>query len=206
MAVVDGPERIELRPRTGATKTGLIFIAGGGVAARAYAPLLRPIANAGHPVFVVKLPWRFAPWASHKDTAVARARDLMSANPSVPRWVVSGHSLGAVLACRVARTAGTQTGGLVLIGTTHPRDEDLSSLTIPVTKVYGSNDGVAPPARMFENKALLPAHTKWIAVNGGNHSQFGHYGHQLLDGKATISREAQQAITRAALLDALARR
>ena len=40
-------------------------------------------------------------------------------------------------------------------------------------------------------------------IKGGNHSQFGHYGHQLFDGKATISREAQQAATRTALLEAL---
>ena len=34
--------------------------------------------------------------------------------------------------------------------------------------------------------------------------QFGHYGHQLLDGKPAITRETQQAITRAAILEALA--
>jgi hypothetical protein len=53
------------------------------------------------------------------------------------------------------------------------------------------------------NKKLLPASAKWVEIKGGNHSQFGHYGHQLFDGKATISREAQQAITREILLEAL---
>jgi hypothetical protein len=72
-----------------------------------------------------------------------------------------------------------------------------------VTKVYGSNDGVAPPDRMFSNRGLLPKDTRWVEINGGNHSQFGHYGRQLFDGKATTSREAQQATTRAALLEAL---
>ncbi|HEX6096268.1 MAG TPA: alpha/beta hydrolase [Thermoanaerobaculia bacterium] len=45
---------------------------------------------------------------------------------------------------------------------------------------------------------------RWVEIRGGNHSQFGHYGHQLLDGHATIARDAQQAITRAAIFDALA--
>ena len=42
-----------------------------------------------------------------------------------------------------------------------------------------------------------------LEIKGGNHSQFGHYGHQLLDGKASTTREAQQSATRAALLEML---
>jgi hypothetical protein len=67
-------------------------------------------------------------------------------------------------------------------------------------KVYGSNDGVAPPDRMFSNKGLRPKHTHWVEIKGGNHSHFGHHGHQLRDGRATISRHAQQAATRSAFL------
>ena len=63
---------------------------------------------------------------------------------------------------------------------------------------------VAPVDRMLATKHLLPAHTKWVEVRGGNHSQFGHYGHQLLDGDATMARAEQQAITRAAILEVLA--
>ena len=40
-------------------------------------------------------------------------------------------------------------------------------------------------------------------VSGGNHSQFGHYGHQLFDGMPTISRSDQQQIARSAILDVL---
>jgi hypothetical protein len=63
-------------------------------------------------------------------------------------------------------------------------------------------DGVAPPNRVFSNKGLLPKDTQWVEVKGGNHSQFGHYGHQLFDGKASISRESQQAATRSVLIEA----
>jgi pimeloyl-ACP methyl ester carboxylesterase len=93
---------------------------------------------------------------------------------------------------------------MVLVGTSHPKEDDLSFLPMPVTKVYASNDGIAPPDRVRSKQRLLPKHTRWVYINGGNHSQFGHYGHQLMDGKATVSRTGQQTITRLALLRALA--
>jgi hypothetical protein len=53
------------------------------------------------------------------------------------------------------------------------------------------------------NRRLLPEQRRWIEIAGGNYSQFGHDGHQLFDGRATISREEQQSGMRSALLDAL---
>jgi hypothetical protein len=63
---------------------------------------------------------------------------------------------------------------------------------MPVTKVYGTRDGIAGHDDMLRNKHLLPPATQWIGIEGGNHVQFGHYRHQLGDDPATISREAQQ--------------
>lgn len=205
VSVVDGEETLDFVPARAEGRAALVFLCGSGVAAPAYAPLLRPIAEAGHAVFVVKLPYRFAPLAAHRARAVARARKAMSRHPAISRWVVSGHSLGAALACRLAHARPESVSALVLIGTTHPKDADLSFLPMPVTKVYASNDGVAPPDRVLANKGLLPAHTTWVEIEGGNHSQFGHYGRQLFDGKPTVSREAQQAAARSALLEALAK-
>lgn len=203
ISVVDGATMLEFMPTPPVGKPALVFICGSGVSAQAYAPLLRPIAEAGYPVFVVKLPYRFAPIESHKQAAVERARSVIASHPEIRHWVVSGHSLGGALACRVAQSDPKAFSALVLIGTTHPRQDDLSSFPVPVTKVYASNDGVAPPGRTLSNKGLLPKETQWVEIKGGNHSQFGYYGHQLFDGKATISRETQQAATRSALLEAL---
>jgi hypothetical protein len=72
-----------------------------------------------------------------------------------------------------------------------------------VTKIYATNDGIATPEMIAATRGLLPVDTRWVEIEGGNHSQFGHYGHQLFDGDATISRERQQEITRQALLQAL---
>jgi pimeloyl-ACP methyl ester carboxylesterase len=203
VSVVDGPATLAFVPAAAPGKTGLIFFCGSGIAAPAYAPLLRPIADAGYPVFVIKLPYRFAPLESHRLAALARARGVFATMPGVSQWVVSGHSLGGALAARLAQSRPPSLSALVLIGTTHPRDDDLSSLQIPVTKVYASNDRIAPRERVIANRRLLPAATRWIEINGANHSQFGRYGHQLFDGTASISRDEQEAITRSAILSAL---
>jgi hypothetical protein len=157
----------------------------------------------GYPVFIVKLPFRFAPLESQKQTAVERATSVTGSHPEISQWVLSGHSLGGALACRAVRADPTAFSAMVLVGTTHPKMDDLSSLTMQVTKVYASNDGIAPKDKILSNKRLLPKDTQWVEIEGGNHSQFGHYGHQLFDGKATVSREAQQAATRSALLETL---
>ena len=186
-------------------RDALIFFCGSGVAAQAYAPLLRPIADTGYSVFIIKLPYRFAPFESHKRAALKRAAQVMRSHPSVSRWVVAGHSLGGALAARMVSSQQNTLAGLVLIGTTHPKEADLSSLQIPVTKVFGSQDGIARPERVSATKHLLPQHTEWVEVEGGNHSQFGNYGHQLFDGDATISRAEQQAIVRSAIVKVLKR-
>jgi pimeloyl-ACP methyl ester carboxylesterase len=203
VAVSDQNDYLAFTPTKPLAKSALIFFCGSGVGAHAYAPMLRPIAAEGYPVFIVKLPLRFAPLESHKLGAIERALKIQRDHPSITKWVVSGHSLGAALACRAVRSNPNAFGAMVLLGTTHPKEDDLSNLTIPVTKVYGTADGIAPMEKVLANKSLLPPTTNWVQIQGGNHSQFGYYGHQLMDGTATIAREEQQRLARAALLTAL---
>jgi pimeloyl-ACP methyl ester carboxylesterase len=203
VTVVDSPTALEFLPAKPTGKSGLIFICGAGIHSHAYAPLLRPIADAGYPVSIVKLPYRFAPLSSHKEAAADRVRSLVAAHTEVLHWVIAGHSLGGAITARIAQTERGSDKAFVLIGTTHPKEHDLSKIDAQVTKVYATNDGVAPADKIMLNKALLPAGTKWVEIKGGNHSQFAHYGHQLFDGEATISREVQQAMTRETLLEAL---
>lgn len=202
VGVIETDEFLEFSP-SHPRATALMFICGSGVEADAYAPLLRPIADDGYTVTIVKLPFRFAPLESHKQGALERVRKAIGSHSSNLQWVVSGHSLGAALACRVAQSADSHVKAMVLLGTTHPKEDDLSRLAIHVTKVVATNDGVAPMAKVEANKSLLPPSTKWVTIVGGNHSQFGNYGHQLMDGKATISRDEQQGIARNALLERL---
>jgi alpha/beta superfamily hydrolase len=183
--------------------TGLLFFCGSGVEADAYAPMLRPISEQGYTVIIVKLPGRFAMLPGQKEIVMETAQKLIKSQPEIRKWVISGHSLGAALSCKFVQKFPESSSALVLVGTTHPKEDSLSGLTIPVTKVFGSVDGVAPVEKVDANRSLLPLATKWIKIKGANHSQFGNYGHQLQDGSATISREAQQSLVREEILNLL---
>jgi predicted alpha/beta-hydrolase family hydrolase len=203
IAVESDNEQLAFVPRASVKHAGLVFICGSGVTAEAYAPLLRPLADQGYRVVIVRLPYRFALLDGHRQEAIERALRHMGTEGGARRWVIAGHSLGGALAARLTHAHADRVSALVLLGTTHPRDHDLSSVRLPVTKVVAENDGVAPMDRVLANKAKLPLHTKWVEIPGGNHSYFGRYGHQLFDGTATISRDEQESIARAALLAAL---
>lgn len=72
-----------------------------------------------------------------------------------------------------------------------------------MTKIVGTRDGLATPAEVKENEPLLPRHTRWIWVDGGNHSQFGWYGFQPMDRRATIPAAEQREIMLQGVLDLL---
>lgn len=177
--------------------TTFVFFPGALVDPRAYAPLARSVASAGYSAFLVELPRRGAFGGADAPELDARIRSILTSEVSRARIVVGGHSRGAVVASRMASRNPTRLSGLVIIGSTHPRDHDLSSLGIPVTKVVGTRDGLASPDKVRRNAALLPSHTRWIWIEGGNHSQFGWYGFQPLDRRPRVD----ASIQRAAMLD-----
>jgi len=195
-------ESITFTPRT-PSNAALLFFPGGTVAPHAYAPLCRAIAEAGHEAVIVKMPFRWALFESQKRTTMNRALAIINATPR--RYVVAGHSLGGAIASRFAHEHGDAISGLVLLGTTHPTELDLSAARFPVTKLYATNDRIATPEKVEANRRLLPPHTEWVRIDGGNHVQFGYYAGQPGDGEATIPRERQQALVREAILAMLQR-
>lgn len=195
ITVVDTDEAISFTPKEAVGSIGLLFFHGGGVEPLAYAPLIRSVAEKGYRAVIVKLPYRFAPLDSHRQETIRRGRAVIAQLTSVEKWVVAGHSKGGKIATEFVRSDRSSVGALVLIATSHPKDFDLSGLTIPVKKLSASNDGVAPPPLIQSTKQNLPAHTQWVEIVGGNHSQFGFYGPQLGDGTATIDRAEQQRQT-----------
>ena len=176
-----------------ARSVGIVFFPGALVDPVAYAPLLRKVAEAGYPAFLVKLPLRGFSTETATAEAEVRARAIFTEQAAVRRWVVGAHSKGGLFACRVAAANEDLTGRLLLIGTAHPRHDDLSASGIAVTKILGTRDGQAGPSRVRASAHLLPATTRWVWIEGANHSQFARYGFPFGDKFATISRAEQEA-------------
>lgn len=183
---------------------GLIFFAGALVDPVAYAPLTRAVAEAGFPAYLVALPRRGAFGGADDPQLDARADSILGSAEG-RAWVVGGHSRGGVVASTIAARRPSAIAGLVLIGTSHPRDVNLSSLEVPVAKIVGTHDGLASPEEVRANDGLLPQTTDWTWVEGGNHSQFGWYGFQPGDRRAGVARTEQQQLMIAAVIDALER-
>lgn len=195
------PDALVFQPVRDRGDAGLIFYPGCPVPTEAYAPIARRIAEYGYPVFVMHVAYRCATAQDQQQQLFAATRAVVAS--SRRRWVLAGHSRGAVHASRLLSEEPRLVDGLVLIGTTHPRDVSLASLSIPVTKIYASLDGVAPEDKVRAGASLLPPSTHWVRIEGGNHRQFASYRYQLFDRSATISREAQQDQTIAAILTIL---
>jgi len=189
--VTDDETAIHFQPLIRKRATGIVFLPGGMVDPVAYTALLKSLASASHPAHLIRLPLRCACTASQISTIFAQITATVNANRDT-RWFLAGHSRGAMLATRFARESASDVAGLVLIGTTHPRDFDLSAVPLKVTKISGGNDGIASPAAIRANARLLPPATTWIEIPGANHAQFGYYRYQLLDGSPSITRDVQQ--------------
>jgi pimeloyl-ACP methyl ester carboxylesterase len=175
-----------------ADHTALVFLPGGAVDPDAYLPFVRAVADAGWPVALVRLPWRVA-FTEGGQIEVWRSATAVRASWGATRPIVlGGHSRGAALSALFASRYPADLSGLLLIGTTHPKDQDLSSLRIPVLKISGTRDCVADLETSKAGASKLPSQAVWTTIVGANHAQFGYYGTQLGDCSATISREDQQ--------------
>ena len=170
-------------------KEVLIFFPGAMVDPKAYVPLCRKIADNNIKVYLIKMPWRLA----SKGYNIPKKLNLFT--DTTKTYILAGHSLGAKMAGQFVYENPTLIDKLILIGSTHPRDISLASSKISIMKIYGSRDGVADEKSIMENKSKLPATVKFVKIEGANHSQFGYYGFQLGDNRATISREQQQKET-----------
>jgi pimeloyl-ACP methyl ester carboxylesterase len=206
VSVSETPEAWVFAPRSATPgPTALLFQPGGLVEPAAYAPLARAVAEKGHRVFLAKRAGGPAPIEAQKRAGVELGRAVRRANPDVVRWAVGGHSLGGAIAAASVRDEPGAFAGLILIGTTHPRDFDLTGYPGDVTQVVATNDGVAPVDRVEANRHRLPGLTTRVRIEGGNHAQFGDYGAQPGDRKADIDRGEQQALAAKAIDEALRR-
>lgn len=175
---VEGPTIWELRPSGPPSPVGVAFYPGARVDPRAYLALLRPLADAGHLVVVVKPPLNIgllAPAPPFDD------------HPGVTRWVLGGHSLGGTAAATVddPRVAG------LLFWASYPAD-DQSGRDVAALSVSGDRDGLAAPEDIAATADRLPAGARSVVVEGGVHAFFGDYGEQPGDGVPGVDRATAQ--------------
>jgi len=177
---------------------GLVLYPGGRVDPRSYSPAARAVAEEGYLVVIMPMPLNLAVFAS--DAAV----DVIAAYPEVSAWAIGGHSLGGAMAARFAYGHPEDVQGLVLWAAYPDGSNDLSDRALAVTSIYGTLDGLATAQKIDASRPLLPPTTHWVAIEGGNHAQFGWYGPQSGDNPASISREEQQRQVVEATLELLA--
>ena len=191
-----------------AASVGLLFFPGALVDPVAYAPLAQAVAGRGYTVLLVRVPRRGAFGGAESDELSLRYLRAMreAAQAGGPgRWVVAGHSRGGVISANLLRTLPEGMAGLVLMGTSHPRDFSLAHLRIPVTQIFGTRDTIAGVDKVVAARSNLPPSTAIVQIDGGNHSQFGSYGFQPGDWPASISRAEQQRRIADAVVETLSR-
>jgi hypothetical protein len=178
---------ITFEPVGATPTTGFVFVPGGRVDYRVYAPALKQIAAQGYFVAVVKVTINLAFFDTNAPERV------ISQYPNIEHWAVGGHSLGGVASSSyIARHVDELDG--VVFWASYPADDALKDTSLKALLVYGTRDMAGSTS--YTDAALLsrfPADTQIVSIAGGNHAQFGSYGPQAGDQDAAISAEEQWA-------------
>ena len=108
------------------------------------------------------------------------ANKIIDKYSNIKHWYLCGHSMGGAMASSYVSKNKDKVDGLILLGSYIYGDVSAQdTLTI-----YGSlNTSV---------KKKIDYKKNIVVIQGGNHANFGNYGHQKGDAKATISRKSQQ--------------
>ncbi len=198
VTVVETSSRVVLEP-AGApvSDTGVFYQPGAKVEARAYAAMLRPLAESGFRVVIIKQPLGIAFLSLGAFDAV------QSDYRDTARWVLGGHSLGGTVAAIQADDHdGDPTGPArgLLLHASYPASDISGSLTAEVLSMSASNDALATPADIEASVPNLPQGSAFGTVEGAVHAFFGDYGPQPGDGQPTISHdEARTQISNASV-------
>ena len=176
------------------TTIGFIIYPGAYVDPVSYAPFAHEIARDGFLTVIVKMinDIAFGP-------SVERASRVISDYPDIQKWAIGGHSMGGFGACSYTKEYTDNIDGVVLWAAYPTEVARLDDKIIKVISIYGTNDGLATPEEIDDSREDLPLYTQFVAVEGGNHTQFGWYDTspdpiQPGDNPADITHQQQQDI------------
>lgn len=176
-------------------ETGLIFYPGGLVEPTAYAPVLKEIARQGVLVIITPMPLNLGIFNT------GAANPVIESYPEVSNWILAGHSLGGASAGIFANNNPSQIDALVLWDSYPPDSADLSEFDLRVLSIYGTTDGVPNTENFDDKRGLLPADTRFAAIEGASHAQFGDYGPQKGDVEPSLSLAEQHQIVAELMLE-----
>ena len=181
VTVTNGTKEIIFAPKN---PTSLfIFYPGGKVECTAFAPLMYACAEKGVLCILTKMPVNLAVFDR---TAAGRYSDRY---PELKNRFIGGHSLGGAMASAYLYFHVDEYSGLVLLGSYS--SFDLSSSSLSVLSVYGSEDKIMNKERYEKNLVNLPSDFTEKVIEGGCHAYFGRYGAHKGDGVPTITPEEQ---------------
>lgn len=153
---------------------GIIFYPNAKVENTAYLPLLEQLTDKGYNCYLSKMPFNMAIFNKNA------ANKIIDQYPDVKHWYICGHSMGGAMASSYVSKNKDKVDGLILLGSYIYGDvSDKNTLTI-----YGSLN--------ISVKKKIDYKKNIVVIKGGNHANFGNYGHQKGDAQATISRKEQQ--------------
>ena len=216
----DGGEEDEASAATPppSVSVGLIFFPGATVDHTAYASIAAALSDEGIVVAVVNLePLRCATDVSGADVrdALRIMYEVIESGSVVPagrisEWALGGHSMGSNAAFNLAVKMRPGISKLVLwegLGKPEHMDGTLLDAKIDAVIINTTEDGLLKSQQQaFEaSKLKLPPEegnkrggkSRFIWIEGGNHSGFGHYGPQIWpkrDNERSITLEKQQSI------------
>lgn len=168
--------------------TGIIFYPGGKVEAKSYAPLMMELASEyGYLCVLIEMPFNLAV------LDINAADGIIDDYSNIDSWYMAGHSLGGSMAASYLSKNLADFEGLILLGAYST--ENLSDKSIDVISIFGENDEVMNKDKYNKYLSNMPISFYEEIVTGGNHANFGMYGEQAGDGKASISCVEQIKIT-----------
>jgi len=193
---LSGVKGFFVRPVSGGGKTNVIFYPGARVPPKAYVPVALDIAREGYGVFLLRMPLNLAVFGWKK------ARKIINSRDDYRRWVLAGHSMGGAMAARFISSTDYPVQGLVLWASYPPEKAKFPS-SLSVLSITGERDEVISRDKLERSRNQLPGSAEFVEIEGANHSQFGWYGFQAGDGKASISRDRQTELVARLTVDFL---
>lgn len=169
--------------------TAIIFYPGAKVEYTSYLPLFSDLASRGIDCYLVEMPFNLGFFGIN-------SADTLIENSNYTHYFMAGHSLGGAMASVYLDKTDKDIDGLIYLAS-HPSNE----VNVPVLSIRGTNDGIMNMKSYEEAKSLLKDNLTEIIIKGGNHAQYGYYGHQSGDGNATITPQNQQKQSADAIMD-----